>query len=156
VPPDVSIESPDPTLSAEVKSLVGKWVGQWNSRWDSVLYVEKVEKDSARVVFSWGEYVTYRGSCHCGPNWVRVQSAKIKYSAGKAKLEFFTPALRPAWLKESHTVTGSSDETYHPYGKSSGRYSYSFVLNTREPNVMKGDFISAKDSPLQIKMRKID
>jgi hypothetical protein len=91
-----------------------------------------------------------------GPNWVRVQSAKVKYSSGKAKLEFFTPTLRPSWLKESHTVTGSYEETYHPYGKSSGRYSYFFVVNTREPNIMKGGFRSAKDSPLQIKMQKID
>ncbi len=156
VPPGVSIEAPDPTLPAEVKSLVGKWAGQWNSRWDSVLYVEKVDKDSAQVIFAWGDYNTSRGTCHCGPNWVRVRSAKVKYSAGKAKLEFYTPKLRPGWLRESHTVTGSSDETYRAHDNSSGRFTYTFVLNSHEPNMMKGDFSSSRSSPLRIKMRKVD
>jgi hypothetical protein len=156
VPPDVNLEPPAPELPDEVKSLVGKWAGQWNSRWDTVLYVEKVDKDSARVVLSWGEYTTSHGTCHCGPNWVRVQSAKVKYSGGKATLAFYTPTLRPRWLKESHTITGSYEETYHPHDMSSGRYTYSFVLKTREPKTMKGDFFSSRNSQLRIKMQKIE
>ncbi len=156
VPSDVSIQAPDPALPAEVKALVGKWTGEWNSRWDSVLYVEKVDKDSAQVVLAFGGYTTSHGTCHCAPNWVRVQSAKVKYSDGKAKLEFFTPKFRPRWLKESHTVTGAYEETYGGSGGSSGRYSYFFVLNGHEPDLMKGDFFSARNSQLHIKLRKVE
>jgi hypothetical protein len=161
IPPDVTIEVPDPSLPIQVKSLLGKWVGQWTSwksrwGWDSVVYVEKVEKDSARVVFAWGEYNTSMGSCHCNPNWVRVQNAKIKYSDESATLEFYTPKLRPAWLKISHTVTGSADEVFGVNDRSSGRYSYQFIVDKDDPTVMKGGFSSAKASPLSIKMKKVD
>jgi len=161
-PPEVTIELPDPSIPTQVKSLVGKWVGQWKSwklrsySWDAVLYVEKVEKDSAQVVFAWGEYKTSMESCHCNPNWVRIQNAKIKYSDSSATLEFYTPKLRPAWLKRSHTVTGSADEVFGAHGASSGRYTYQFIVDKDEPTVMKGEFISAKASHLSIKMKKVE
>ena len=158
VPPDVKIESPDPSVPTQVKSLLGRWVGQWNSRigWDSVIYVEKVEKDSARVVYAWGEYTTSMGSCHCNSNWVRVQNAKVKYSDGSATLEFYTPKLRPGWLKRSHIVSGSADETYRAHDRSSGRYTYRFIIDKDDPTVMKGEFTSAKASTLNIKMKKAE
>jgi len=161
-PPEVTIELPDPSLPAQVNSFLGRWVGQWKSwkprsyDWDAVVYVEKVEKDSAQVVFAWGEYKTSMRSCHCNPNWVRVQNAKIKYSDRSATLEFYTPKLRPHWLKTSHTVTGSADEVYGVHGGSSGRYFYQFIIDKDEPTVMKGEFISARSSPLSIKMKKIE
>ena len=53
-PPEVAVTAPDPSLPAQIKSLVGKWVGQWNSRWgwDTVIYVEKVDRESAQVVLA--------------------------------------------------------------------------------------------------------
>jgi hypothetical protein len=156
VPPDVKLEPPDPALPAEIKALVGKWSGQWNSRWDALIYVEKVDNDSAQVIFSWGEYNTSRGACHCEPNWVRVQKATIKHSGGKATLEFYTPKLRPRWVRETHSATGSYDETFRQGGGSSGRYAYTFVLNSHEPSAMKGDFLSARESPLHIKLQKVE
>ena len=54
VPPEVTIEVPDPSLPVQIKSFLGKWVGQWKAwkalyyGWDAVVYVEKVEKDSDR------------------------------------------------------------------------------------------------------------
>jgi hypothetical protein len=156
IPPNLKIEPPDPALPVEIKSLVGKWSGSWDSRWDSLLYIEKVDKDSAQVVFSWGDYTTSHGTCHCGPNWMRVQKAAVKYSPGTAKLEFYTPKIQPRWVNETHSATGSYDEVYHAGGGSSGRYTYSFVLKMREPNTMKGDFWSAKNSPLHIKLKKIE
>jgi hypothetical protein len=159
--PEVTIESPDPSLPTQVKSLSGKWVGQWKSGrsrwgWDAVFYIEKVEKDSAQVVFAWGEYNTSMGSCHCNPNWVRVQKAKIKYSDTSASIEFYTPKFRPTWLKISHIVTGSDDEIFGAHGASSGRYAYQFYVDKDEPSVMKGEFISAKSSRLSIKMKKVE
>lgn len=157
-PPEVALTAPDPSLPAQIKSLVGKWVGQWNSRWgwDTVIYVEKVDKESAQVVLAWGEYNTSKNSCHCGPNWVRVQNAKVKYSDEGVTLDFYTPKLRPGWLKKSHTITGSAEETFRPNNRSTGQYIYSFVVEKDNPDTMKGHFTSAKASQLRIEMKKVE
>jgi len=158
-PPRVFVTAPDPTLPAEIKSLVGKWVGRWNSRWgwDMMMYVEKVDKESAQVVFSWGEYSTSAYHCHCNPNWVRVQKANITYSEQGATLEFHTPVLRPRWLRQTHTVSGSSDEALHG-GRpgSTGIYSYSFVLEKNNPDSLRGHFISGQASQLRAEMKKVE
>jgi hypothetical protein len=158
VPPDVSITAPDPSLPERAKSILGKWVGKWNSRWDwdSALYVEKIDGDSAQVVFAWGEYTTANNTCHCNPNWVRVRKAKVTYSDNTVSLDFYTPALRPAWLKASHTVSGSSDEKWGGQSHSTGLYTYSFVVDKGEPGIMKGHFVSAKASHLRIEMKKVE
>ena len=166
LPPDVSINVPDPSLPEQVKSLLGKWAGQWNSRWgwDSALYVEKIDGDSAQVVFAWGEYNTSRNSCHCNPNWVRVEKARVAHSGNKVTLDFYTPTLRPAWLRTSHTVSGSADELWGAvtrpsrgaHNRSSGHYAYSFTVDESKPNVMEGHFISAGASQLRIEMKKVN
>lgn len=158
VPPDVTYAAPEPALPTLAGALAGKWVGRWNSTWgwDVVLYIEKLEKDTAQVVYAWGDYKTNMGSCHCNPNWVRVQNARVTYADGSATIDFYTPKLRPGWLRKSHLVTGSADELYGAHDKSSGRYSYHFVLDQNDPTVITGRFISAKASHLSIKMKKAD
>lgn len=148
MPPDINIVPPNASLPDEVKALSGKWEGQWNSRWgwDCVIYVEKVDKDSAQVTYSWGPYSTSRSSCHCAPNWTKIKKAKVDYSEGKAALEFLTPNLHSLqFRKDVHIVKGTS-----------GRYSFSFELEKNEPDLMKGHFISGKGSHLYIKMKKVD
>jgi len=152
IPPDINIFAPDPSLPDEVQALSGKWVGQWDSKWgwDCVIYVEKVDKDSAQVTHSWGGYTTSKGSCHCDPDWRRIQRAEVNYSEGKATLEFLVPPYRP--LKgpnPSHMVTGSVDPS-RPY------YFFSFTVEKKKPDIMKGLFISAKRSRLYISMKKMD
>ena len=150
--PGAAVIPPDPSLPDEVKALSGTWTGRWNSRWgwDCTLYVEKVDKESARVVHSWGEYDTSKRSCHCGPDWRRVRTAKVTYSEGQATIEFMTRPYRP--LDESHpshTVSGSVDP-------SKKRYTFSFTVDKNEPTMMKGHFISGNASQLRIEMKKID
>jgi hypothetical protein len=143
VPPDIKFETPDPALPVEVKSLLGKWTGRLETRWgvDSVLYVEKVGKDSAQVVISWGDYS--HAQCHCGANWVRVTQAKLKSSGGKAVLEFNAPML----LLKSHTTTGEM--------RGLSQYSYSFSAS--EPNSLKGVFAPARVSKrTRIRMQKVE
>jgi predicted dehydrogenase len=154
LPSDISIISPDPSLPEEVRALSGKWVGQWNAGkqwgWDCAIYVEKVDKDSAQVVHSWGDYTTRAGSCHCAADWRRIQEATVTYSEGKATLEFLTPPYRP--LKgpnPSHVLTGSREPGQH-------RYIFSFTLEKNKPDTMDGHFLSAKNSPLWIQLKKID
>jgi hypothetical protein len=156
VPPDVAFAEPDASLPAAVRSLVGKWVGNWNAQWgwDTALYIEKVEKDSAQVVYAWGDYYTHMGSCHCQPNWVRVRKAKITVADGKTIVDFYTPKLRPGWIRKSHTVSGGADEIRQPHEKSSGRYTYQFIIEKDNPDVLKGTFVSAKASLLSIRMKR--
>ncbi len=158
-PPHIAVHVPDPSLPAQIKSLLGKWAGQWNSRWgwDTIMYVEKVDKDSAQVALAWGEYSTSRNSCHCNPNWVRVQNAKVKYTDdGGVTLEFYTPKFRPGWLEKRHTVTGSAEETHGRVDRrTTGVYSYSFVLDKDDPDTMKGLFISAGMSHLHADMKRV-
>ncbi len=158
VPPDLSIEKPAASLSEQIKALPGKWTGQWNAYngWDTVLYVEEINQTSARVVFAWGDYYTHKGSCHCSPNWVRVEKADVTLDDDYVKLSFFTPKFRPHWLKRGHTVSGSPDETYGEKSGSSGRYTFSFKVKKNEPGVMKGQFYSAKNSYLTVEMKKVE
>jgi len=150
--PSATIVPPDPSLPDEVKALSGTWTGRWNSRWDwdCTLYVEKVDKDSAQVVHSWGEYDTSRRSCHCAPDWRRVRKAKVTYSGGQATIEFMTRPYRPLdELHPSHEVSGSVDP-------SKKRYTFSFTVDKNEPTMMKGHFISGNASQLRAEMRRID
>jgi hypothetical protein len=148
LPLDAIINPPDPSLPVEIKALSGKWTGVWNSPfgWECAVYVEKVNRDSAQVVYSWGAYTTRKASCHCTPNWARVRDAQLEYSDGKATLKFMTPNLQRLQQRDSpHIVKGSG-----------GRYTFSFDLEMKEPDIMNGHFISGKGSNLYVKMKKMD
>lgn len=158
-PPNMTIEPPDPSLPAEAKLLTGKWAGQWKSPygWDCLLVVEKVDKDSAQVVHSWGEYNTQKMNCHCEPNWARVQNVKVTYSEGKATIDFITPNLQSGHFKKREHLLSGKDEGWggHHY-KSRGHYDFSFTVEKNDPHTLKGHFISGKSSHLFIEMKKID
>ena len=101
VPSDLSILSPDPSLPDEVKALSGKWNGGWGTRyrWNNELYVETVEKDSARTILAGGEF---NHACHCSSAWKR-EKASIQYSSDKASLEFHSSTGAMYFtLKKSH------------------------------------------------------
>jgi hypothetical protein len=158
-PPNITIEPLDPSLPIEAKLLSGKWAGQWNSRygWDCLLYVEKVDKDSAQVVYSWGEYNTSKMSCHCDPNWARVQKSKVIFREGKATLEFITPpGLATPKIKKWHTMSGEDEGWARVHPKSHGYNEIFFTVEKNEPSIMKGHFISGKGSNLYIGMKKFD
>lgn len=134
LPPDVNILSPDPSLPEEVKALSGKWAGRWNSQWgwDCIIYVEKVDRDSAQVVHAWGEYTTHAGNCHCAPDWRRIQHASVEYSDGKTTLRFLTPPYRPFQGEHpSHLLSGSRDPEKR-------RYLFTFTVNKTDPNLWWG------------------
>lgn len=151
LPADLKIIPPDPSLPAAVKSLSGKWTGKWSSYWggwDCLIIVEKIDKDSAQVVHAWGEYQTRRGTCHCAPDWRRIEKAKVICADGKASLEFKTPPYRP-WNK-SHIFRGTVGPEREKY------YTFSFELDQSKPDLMVGRFISAGNSKLFIDLKKID
>lgn len=157
---DITIEPPDPSLPDEVKALSGKWAGAWNSKmgWDCLLYVEKIDKDTAQVVHSFGEYTTSKGNCHCEPDWRRIEKAKVSTTDGTATLEFVVAPYRPLeGLHPSHAVSGSVDGMPRVMRKgSTGRYTFSFTLDKSEPDTLKGHFISSQASHLRTEMKKID
>jgi len=159
VPPNMTIEPPDPSLPAEANLLSGKWAGQWKSiyGWDCLLVVEKVDKDSAQVGLSWGEYNTQKLSCHCEPNWARVQKAKVIYREGKATIEFITPNLQSRNFKEKqHMLSGENEGWLGSPGNRYGHYDFSFTVEKNQPSIMKGHFISGNGSHLNIEMKKTD
>jgi hypothetical protein len=158
-PSNIMIDPPDPSLPDEAKLLSGKWSGQWGAKWpwDCFLYVEKVDKDYARVVHSWGEYSTSKLSCHCSPNWARVLKAKVTYLEGKATIEFVTPGYETGhFRKKKHTLSGEDEGWAGHNPKSHGHYNFSFTVEKNEPDILKGKFISGKGSHLYIKMKKTD
>ena len=159
IPPNIRIDTPDASLPDEVKLLVGKWTGRWNAfhGWDCKFYVEKVDKNSAQVVHSWGDYTTHNMSCHCSPNWARVQQAKVTYLDGKATIDFITPGYETGHFRKKHHVLSGEDEGWTSNNpKSHGHYNFSFTVEKSEPDVMKGRFISGKGSPLGIVMKKME
>ncbi len=158
VPRSLSLESPDPSLPDQLKALAGKWVGSWDAKygWDTVLYVEKIDRDSAQVVLSWGDYNTSKNSCHCNPNWVRVQKAEVKQGQDGITLHFFTPKFRPKWLKVSHVVNGTGGEYFGADNRNSGQYTFEFVADKSDPATLKGLFFSAKQSRLRVNLKKVD
>jgi hypothetical protein len=159
VPPNIAIDPLDPSLPAEAKLLSGKWTGQWNSLWgwDCVLYVERIDKATAQVVHAWGEYNTSKSSCHCSPNWARVQRAKVTYSDKRAIIDFITPGYESGhFRKKKHTLSGEDEGWRGVHPKSHGHYSFSFTVEKSKPEVMKGRFESGKSSLLSIEMRKVD
>ena len=143
-------------------------VGKWNSKqnWECVFYVEKVDKDSAQVVHSWGEFTTALGSCHCKPNWARIQKAKVNYSEGRAKIEYSTPPLNHIKSGPNHpshilagTVTDSKGSVGTSKGKQGGgrgQYDFTFEVESNQPDIMKGHFVSGKASQLRIEMKKTE
>jgi hypothetical protein len=156
---EISIDPPDPALPEEVKALSGTWAGEWNSRWgwDCIIYVERVDKDFAQLVHSWGEYNTSRGSCHCAPDWRRVERARVNYSGGKATIEYTTPLFSHLQgLNPSHALSGSFEGPVQGRKGSSGRYTFSFTVEKSTPDMMKGHFISSQAGQLRIELKKID
>jgi hypothetical protein len=158
VPRSLSLESPDPSLPDELKALAGKWVGSWDAKygWDTVLYVEKIDRDSAQVVLSWGDYNTSKNSCHCNPNWVRVRKAEVKQGQEGITLHFLTPKFRPKWLKVSHVVNGTGGEYFGGDNRNSGQYTFEFVADKSDPATLRGLFFSAKQSRLRVNLKKVD
>jgi hypothetical protein len=99
LPSDIKIVPPDQPLPEMVKSLSGKWYGKWawfggaskrrnvgQIGWECLIIVEKLDKESAQLVNAWGEYQTSNGTCHCAPDWRRIEKAKVTYSEGKASI----------------------------------------------------------------------
>lgn len=149
--PVINIIPPAPSLPVAIKSLSGTWVGHWESPksrsgWDCTLYILKVDQDSAEVIHSWGEFITSHGTCHCSPDWRRIQKASVKYSEGRATIEFWT---HPYQRNRSHVLSGSVDTSSGKY------YAFSFTLDQSEPDVMQGRFISGKKSVMFTDMKRI-
>ena len=152
-PSGVNIVPPDPSLPAEIKALSGKWVGQWYSRfpWDSVLYVENLGKQSARVIHAYGDYTTSNMSCHCTPDYLRIHNAKVTYSDGKATIEFAANYRQHMLKQTSNDVRNKMDST----SGSHGSYA-SFTWDKNKPDVIKGTMTTGHQHLISIVMKKVE
>ncbi len=58
LPNDIKIISPDRDLPSNIIALSGHWAGRWGCILPSQLVVEKIEENSATIVYSWGEHLS--------------------------------------------------------------------------------------------------
>lgn len=82
LPKNIKIVSPMPNVPIELAAFSGRWEGTWEGvrPLDSILIVETIEPEKAKVIYAWGgprgDYSRY--------------TAKI-VSGTRPKLEFFSP-----------------------------------------------------------------
>jgi hypothetical protein len=58
LPNDIRIIPPAKNLPPNVVALSGHWIGRWGGILPSQLIVERIEVDSAMIVYSWGEHLS--------------------------------------------------------------------------------------------------
>ncbi|NOZ69777.1 MAG: hypothetical protein GXP46_11175 [Deferribacteres bacterium] len=55
LPPTLNIVSPSPDLPPEIAAFSGVWEGQWVNMLDTILVVEKINTETAEIIYSTGE-----------------------------------------------------------------------------------------------------
>ncbi len=58
LPNDIKIIAPAKNLPSNILSLSGHWIGRWGETLPSQLIVERIEVESAMIVYSWGEHLS--------------------------------------------------------------------------------------------------
>jgi hypothetical protein len=54
LPTNIRIQAPDPSVPRDVAVFSGKWAGLWGGQLDHTLVVEKIEGNTASVIYSHG------------------------------------------------------------------------------------------------------
>ena len=55
LPEDINIVPPSVSLSKDVAAFSGKWFGVWSGKLQSLLIVEEIDGERAKVVYAWGD-----------------------------------------------------------------------------------------------------
>jgi hypothetical protein len=55
LPPDVAVVAPAPEIRPELTQLSGRWAGNWSGKLDAILVVEKIDNESATVIYAYGD-----------------------------------------------------------------------------------------------------
>ena len=55
IPDNIKIKTPAKTLPMNIALLSGHWVGRWGGNMPSQLIVEEISKNTAKIIYSWGE-----------------------------------------------------------------------------------------------------
>lgn len=99
LPKKIEIVPPSPNLPKEIAAFSGRWEGTWEGSrpLDSILIVENIEPEKAKVVYAWG------GSYSTTRDYSRY-TAKILPGA-KPKLEFSSPYARFVFEMEEDLKT---------------------------------------------------
>jgi len=74
LPKNIKIVSPMPNIPIEVAAFSGRWEGTWEGvrPLDSILVVETIEPEKAKVIYAWGgpsrDYSRYTAKIVSGPS----------------------------------------------------------------------------------------
>ena len=86
LPPEIEIVPPSPALSPELAAFSGRWEGVWEGELESVLIVEEIDSQEARVIYAWGDAPRWRTDKGYSRNVARViagSRAKIEWGGGE-------------------------------------------------------------------------
>ncbi len=89
-PPVLMMIPPSPELAPELAAFYGTWEGKWGEVVSSRLIVERIDTESARVVYSWGD--DPGGYFKAG--WARFRAqvfreGKLQFGSGNIKFTFY-------------------------------------------------------------------
>jgi hypothetical protein len=70
LPDDINIVIPRADLRRDVAAFSGKWSGVWGGQLPSILIVEEIDAERAKVIYAWGD----------APNW-RIEKGFSRFSA---------------------------------------------------------------------------
>ena len=86
LPDDVNIVVPDAKVRKDVAAFSGKWAGRWSGKMPTLLIVERINDDTANVIYAYDD----------APYW-KISKAYNRYSAkviqaDRPRIEFSTAA----------------------------------------------------------------
>ena len=55
LPQEIEIVPPSSDLPPEVAAFSGRWEGNWEGNLDSILIVEQIDREKAKVIYAWGD-----------------------------------------------------------------------------------------------------
>jgi hypothetical protein len=92
VPPDIRFTAPASAVPPELAAFSGTWEGIWSSAYGQLpsrLIVESIEKDSARVVYIWGDDPNGNFKAGWGRNRAKViPGGKLEFGSPQVKFRF--------------------------------------------------------------------
>ena len=75
LPATLNISSPSPDIPSELAAFLGVWEGKWNAVQDTIVVIEKIDKNKAEMILSYGPLID--GAGFKPPNHYRYIKADV-------------------------------------------------------------------------------
>ena len=86
LPREIEIVPPPSDLPPEVAAFSGRWEGNWESGLESILIVEEIDREKAKVIYAWGDSPrtrTVKGYSRHVAKVIPGSRAKIEWGGGE-------------------------------------------------------------------------